>query len=745
MTILASRTYAIPAGRAILDFSTIKILASTDIANRPLAVTAKFGRTTATLDLSPFPPDSADLPEFHDGVAQGLQIAPDCPDVDSSWIVYHRPADVTTPRHAGFLFALGLNGHLRKMSSYHSLTYLTNKHDLTSIGLLLGLAAAHVGTCNDQVTRLLAVHVPALLPHHSSDMNVSSTTQIAGVLGVGLLYMGSMNRRNVEILLAEIGRREMVSTANETVSVNMFREGYSLAAGFALGFITLGKGNEAHGLSDIRIVDELFRYMHGGTDRKREREKLKAKIVGLNNVVSVQSAAYRETDKINVDVTGPGALIALGLMYLRTENSTIASKLVLPETPYMMDHMRPDFMMMRVVCRSLIMWKQIRPTKEWVLAQSPDFITGIYLRASGQVEDANENDIHDQTLKEAVTVGYYNIVTGACLAIALKYAGTGNQTACATLLHWFDFFAEQLTTQVTSVAQKLLRTTVRACVDSTLLSAAVVMAGSGDLEVLRRTRRMFGRVSSEVSYGDHMATSMAVGFLFLGNGTYTLGTSNEAVAALLCALYPKFPTHVSDNRGHLQALRHLWVLAVESRCLVTRDVDTREVCPIPISLSMAVGLRAGNNSGASTSKPINLVTPCLLPDWNRIKSISINSPRYYPVVIDFADEDAHANLLSSRTIFVKRKTGHLSYQQVITTDFFCLCLKFSLFCFSFSLRTLAEFAVSLRDRSRKCSAITTQGQLRLELASKWKLDDCKAWSNLSLPIPTCSPSRTICA
>ena len=43
------------------------------------------------------------------------------------------------------------------------------------------------------------------------------------------------------------------------------------------------------------------------------------------------------------------------------------------------------------------------------------------------------------------------------------------------------------------------------------------MCGSGDLEVLRIIRRLHVRVNQpEVTYGSHMATNMALGFLFLG-------------------------------------------------------------------------------------------------------------------------------------------------------------------------------------------------------------------------------------
>lgn len=77
-----------------------------------------------------------------------------------------------------------------------------------------------------------------------------------------------------------------------------------------------------------------------------------------------------------------------------------------------------------------------------------------------------------------------------------------------------------------------------------------------------------------LAYGNYMALSLAVGFLFLGGGAYTFGSSNEAVAALVISLYPVFPQVTSDNKHHLQAYRHLYTLAAEPRCLRALDVDS---------------------------------------------------------------------------------------------------------------------------------------------------------------------------
>ena len=41
-------------------------------------------------------------------------------------------------------------------------------------------------------------------------------------------------------------------------------------------------------------------------------------------------------------------------------------------------------------------------------------------------------------------------------------------------------------------------------------------------------------------------------------------------------------------RYHLQAFRHMYVLGVEQRVLVSRDWETEEACPVPLYLHYEV-------------------------------------------------------------------------------------------------------------------------------------------------------------
>jgi len=197
------------------------------------------------------------------------------------------------------------------------------------------------------------------------------------------------------------------------------------------------------------------------------------------------------------------------------------------------------------------------------------------------------------------------------------------------------------------------RPTVESCLGTAALAMACVMAGSGHLGSLRLLRVLRRCADNDVSYGFHMSISMAIGLLFLGGGRLTLGTSKAAVAALVTSLFPRFPLAPTDGRYHLQALRHLYVLAAEARCLEAVDVDTGEPAMIPLRLVLRGRER----------RELLLSTPCQLPPRNSIESLTLASPRYWGRSLLVRRRPDHAAALRQRVLWVKRKTGHLPYKQ----------------------------------------------------------------------------------
>lgn len=94
-----------------------------------LHLTGRAPPRNTTVDLNSgnvdVPPNMASWPSFHNGLAAGLKIAP-ASRVESAWIAYNKPKSTELANeYAGFLMALGLNGHLTKLATLNIHDYLT--------------------------------------------------------------------------------------------------------------------------------------------------------------------------------------------------------------------------------------------------------------------------------------------------------------------------------------------------------------------------------------------------------------------------------------------------------------------------------------------------------------------------------------------------------------------------------------------------------------------------------------------
>ena len=83
--------------------------------------------------------------------------------------------------------------------------------------------------------------------------------------------------------------------------------------------------------------------------------------------------------------------------------------------------------------------------------------------------------------------------------------------------------------------------TCSTCVFSTEIwattpSLSIVMGGTGDVACMQCFCVWHGLFGPQFKYGVHIATHMAMGFLFLGGGCYMLGTSKAAIACLVAVV-----------------------------------------------------------------------------------------------------------------------------------------------------------------------------------------------------------------
>jgi len=400
----------LPYGRAAFTFGTIAEVTRESHAIPKLESSVKLLPLNITIQAEPSkgpPTEAIHWAEFHNGVAAGLRIAPDAKGVESSWIAFNKPSDLT-PEHAGFLFALGLTGHLKALMTWHTFQYLTPKHDLTSIAVLLGLAASNVGQGTQKVVKLLAVHTPALLPTPNVDLNVSLLTQAAGLSALGLLYLGTKNRRMAEVCLGELSRKDLV----QQDLGNEHREAYTFSAAIAYGMIMLGKGSLIP--ADLDMVQRLTILLHGDVSGQ-ERD--------------------RPMNPFDINLTSPAAAIALGLMYLRTGRRDIADLLKIPETSLELNHIPPSFITVRTIARGLIMWDYVEPTPQWMLSQIPPAVLDtIRPQAAGTVK----------VVDDVLSLAYLHITSALCFVIGLKYAGTARYEANNLITSQYDSFTRRL-------------------------------------------------------------------------------------------------------------------------------------------------------------------------------------------------------------------------------------------------------------------------------------------------------------
>ena len=85
-------------------------------------------------------------------------------------------------------------GHLSCLSATDLYRYLSQEHDATTVGVLLGMAASKRGTLDPVISKMLFLHVPACHSATCPELELSPLVQAAALLGFGLLYQGSCHR-----------------------------------------------------------------------------------------------------------------------------------------------------------------------------------------------------------------------------------------------------------------------------------------------------------------------------------------------------------------------------------------------------------------------------------------------------------------------------------------------------------------------------------------------------------------------
>ncbi|CCK70802.1 anaphase promoting complex subunit 1 KNAG_0F01340 [Huiozyma naganishii CBS 8797] len=672
--IIALRTLTSGVGRAAVNYSTEQPITSEKWHIEDLNYVTIFPDGSKLITpIEEFNKDVLHWGEFHNGVASALKISKNTRGINGSWIALNKPA-VLNATHGGFLLGLGLNGHLKDLEEWHIYNYLSPKETLTSIGLLLGMSASAKGTQNHKLIKVLAVHVVALLPEGSSDLNINIRVQIAGLIGMGLLYLRCHSRKLTLSLLPEL--KSYIKVGDDMVA----DEGYRMSVGIAIGLNNLAAPN----IQDFPNGDEDS-FDDSGTfgSKSNEQKMLLSDHQGIQQNNAFDTELVQELLDIIIktyDKEMPwipenaqiGALLALTFMLLKSNNSAISSKIrVEIPKPSHNAYCRPEIFLHREWAYYMIEWDSIRVDIGFLL------------------DGINADSLQDMN---STFLPIYYTIAGRALSMGVRYASTGNITARNSILLILDKFLPlyHYPGRSNSVDFQLTIKGITVIVNVLLVSLGMIMCATGDIEVLRRAKYLHETVTGKNSdlykkrktsdntdnnveesgtdysisgvepileevpdlegqtneadeadeffdpsakfdqdldnenhYGKYIATNMTLGFLFLGSGQFALKTSDpESVAYLILSVLPVFMRPYP-----LQELKHFWCMAIEPRCLVVKDVITEK----PINgVQVEVTLHSG--------ELLKFKSPCLLPDIQTIAKLSLRMNRYFPLEFTFNND-----------------------------------------------------------------------------------------------------------
>ncbi|CAF0779487.1 unnamed protein product, partial [Didymodactylos carnosus] len=557
--------------------------------------------STITVNMSHIdvPQNITHWPLFHNGVASATAINRHACDMGSNWIRSQvlKNNDITNEQ-AGFLYGLGLIGHFKDLPKSLIYSLLQKANELTMMASLLGICVSN------------------MLPQTLFEWEVPFGVQICGIMGLGLLYANSGDRYISDILLAEIGKLPVSTGEKEMVILE--REAYAFTSGLALGTVLFKKG-----VSNINAKEDFF------------TSALLSYIIGKERVYSfgtlrthIQVAEY---GSMNANITATGAMISIGLIYFNTKNKDIAEWFTPNDTMRLIELIRPDLLLLRAVVYNLITWDKIENSHAWFDQQIPEAL--------------RQNAFHISTTKlktpinaydpESITQAYCYLISGLCFSLALKYAGTWDKETTILIREYYKQFHQYIDRPVDQVENDCCppdRSTLEFVLSTLVLSLAMVMAGSGDLQLLQLLRSLQARVGPDrahVTYGSHLSVSMAMGLLLLGGGRYGLQNNDDAIPILIAAFYPHFPVHSNDNRFHLQIFRHLYVMVCESRLMITKDASDHQIC--------SVNGRLWLNTHSNGIIVETFRTPYFLPNFDSIKKLEINDPSYWH--ISYSNDD----------------------------------------------------------------------------------------------------------
>lgn len=524
---------------------------------------------------------------FAQGVSLGMSISPVSKKsgIDGLWILTSSELrSYNKLLFAGFVLGAGISGFLSNIEDWQFYESLIKSDKEGILAALLGLATSKRGSGDSKITKVLSVHIRALLPEEAQDsLTISPLVEHSAIIALGLLYLGQADRYITsafirELKLFSIRKDEDVAAA----------DGRDVSIGIALGLINQDKKNLA----------DLIPFLDTPSD----------------------------TPDIPFGVSS-GCMCAILLSYAGSNNKQIADNLCLPETVLDSQYYPPHTFFTRMLVRHLVMWDDVTYTREWIESQIPKCY--------------KQSNLDDMADKDVISTLWYDYaLAGILIALAMTQVSTDNQELVAILLHYIENYYLQKIDVLNASLINASNCTIHfdeydaattsaelvQIVSALVLAASAVSAGYGNILILRLLRKLwqirpeyFGTYHAypNIRFSEaHIA--QAIGWLFLGGGKYALKSDKKSAGFLACFTFVDIMAGPNIDVGTWLHLKFYWSLVVEKRCIYA--------LPNPCeSVEIQIFTKPTSKTDA---KVIDAKMPMLLPPLHTIEKVVINDNRY---------------------------------------------------------------------------------------------------------------------
>ncbi|OMJ10201.1 Anaphase-promoting complex subunit 1 [Smittium culicis] len=534
------QSLAAPLGRAGYTFDTRQLNPNErlSVPDLVLGVKEKSEKALKVPDTSFIGTDAITLYSFSNGVSTALSVSKDSmKNFDPSWVLFNAPLglDSIAPElkfgdpafnaanqafnnamatYSGIIFGLGLVGSdfspLKNLSAWRMISSFNLRIDLLTISFLLGRACCFIGKGRDNCNTadLLKLHIPKLSFFSNQNsyqfdesLFASSTVQSAAILGLGIVYRGIPDTLFVNFLVSQLRFRDYLSSTDEFSSSKKYlinTKEYILACGISLGLTCLGKG-DFFTLRENETEASLFDVL---SYSKQKKEKMRRKKI-----------EDRKSEFLDMLIE-PAVVLGLGLAYINTKNESVALYLTREFlSEFSLENLDPSLILLKSMAKWLIFIDDMDPSLEFmnencVPSNFKNYINK-FSRNSGNLCEIPAYKIFSDKLDSLILKrSLIMMITGYLFALSMKYSGTYNINAKKTVISTLDAFLHDLTHLSSyknhsrlSYEERVTKSTiVYSCVILTLC-LSVIMAGSGDLDVLIRLRildkRLMGYLQSE--------------------------------------------------------------------------------------------------------------------------------------------------------------------------------------------------------------------------------------------------------